>query len=171
MGETMLQKLACVALLALSASASVVVHEPDPLCCGWERSALLNDASSTEIPITFYLKETNSEKIKAEALAVSDPASPRYGQHLTSEEVYAITAPAQSSVDAVSSWLASANVHHTVVQGRRVHASMSLGAASTLFNTQFSQLSHATRNVSVTRAEAYELPTEVDSAVDAVFGL
>lgn len=157
-------------LLSLSASASVVRHVPARLCCGWEESPLLSDAV-TSIDLTFYLKESNSEKLKAEALAVSDPSSPRYGQHLSRAEIYSLTAPTRASLDTVTSWLSAANVTHRVAHDRRVHATMELGAASALLNTQFVTVAHAERKVALTRAGAYELPADVDAATAAVFGL
>ena len=95
----------------------------------------------------------------------------RYGDYLTVEEVYALTRPAQESLDAVTSWLASNNISHTVAHDRRVHAEIPLDVAAGLFNTEFTVLSHDTNDVSLVRAGAYTLPPEVDAATAALFGL
>lgn len=40
----------------------------------------------------------------------SNPSSPRYGQHLSAEEVIELTAPRRSTVDAVIAWLEDAGI-------------------------------------------------------------
>jgi len=40
----------------------------------------------------------------------SDPSSPRFGQHLSAEEVIELTAPKTSTVDAILAWLEDAGI-------------------------------------------------------------
>merc|ERR1719201_1385212 len=159
-----------VALLGLTTVAARRV-EPSPLCCGWSSSPIVSDTTYSPLSLSFYLTEINLATLHAEAIAVSDPDSPRYGDYLTLEEVYALTRPAQESLDAVTSWLASNNISHTVAHDRRVHAKIPLDVAAGLFNTEFTVLSHDANDVSLVRAGAYTLPPEVDAATAALFGL
>ena len=94
-----------------------------------------------------------------------------YGDYLTLEEVYTLTQPAEESLEAVTSWLTSNNISHTVAHGRRVHATIPLDAAEGLLNTKFAVLSNDANDVSLVRAGAYTLPPEVDAATAALFGL
>ena len=95
----------------------------------------------------------------------------RYGQHLSLEDIYALTRPAQAHLDAVTSWLPAHDIPYTVAHARRIRASMPVPVAADLFGTEFVVLSHPGSNVSVTRAGAYTLPDSVASATAAVFGL
>jgi tripeptidyl-peptidase-1 len=45
------------------------------------------------IKLTFAVKQTNKDELEATVLAVSDPASDEYGQHLTRDEVDLMVAP------------------------------------------------------------------------------
>ena len=68
-----------LALLALTAG---VLHarriDPNALCCGWKSEPITNlDAMAESMDLVFYLQEKNGDLLKAEALAVSDPSSPR----------------------------------------------------------------------------------------------
>ena len=53
------------------------------------------------------LKQPNFKKLEENLYAVSDPASPRYGQHLSKEQVEELVAPSPHGLNAVNDWLAS----------------------------------------------------------------
>ena len=62
------------------------------------------------------LKQPNFDKLEEHLYAVSDPASPRYGQHLSKEQVQDLVAPSSHGLNAVNDWLSSMgfNVHELV---------------------------------------------------------
>jgi tripeptidyl-peptidase I len=53
------------------------------------------------------LKQPNFNKLEEHLYAVSDPESPRYGQHLSKEQVQELVAPSSDGLRAVNDWLAS----------------------------------------------------------------
>lgn len=116
-----------VAVLALLAAAAVAVsataqlsdthveftaqsfefERSDALARGdWAQSSTAPDAAML-LDVSFALRPRNMDQIRAEAQAVSDPLSPRYGQHLNGAQIAAIVSPPQAELDAVTSWLSS----------------------------------------------------------------
>jgi tripeptidyl-peptidase-1 len=55
--------------------------------------------------LIFAIKQTNLPELERTVLAVSDPRSPRYGQHLSMDAVNKLVAPAPESTKAVLSFL------------------------------------------------------------------
>ena len=78
--------------LTVVATAHSALHYPPPLCCGWttrgdEAAADLtkHDSDGAIFPFVLALRESEASiaHIKDVALAVSDPGSPTYGQHVS----------------------------------------------------------------------------------------
>ena len=115
--------------LTVVATAHSALHYPPPLCCGWttrgdEGAADLtkHDSDGAIFPFVLALRESEASiaHIKDVALAVSDPGSPTYGQHLSADEIAAIVAPPASAVAAVTSWLGEAGLRPTQHRGARI---------------------------------------------------
>lgn len=116
-------------VLALTVVATVhsALHYPPPLCCGWTtredhgRAADLTKQGAI-FPFVLALRESEASiaHIKDVALAVSDPDSPTYGQHLSADEIAAIVAPPASAVAAVTAWLGEAGLRPTQHLGARI---------------------------------------------------
>lgn len=60
---------------------------------------------STPVELIFAVKQTNLEELESTLVAVSDPDSPRYGQHLSAEEVDNLVAPRPADILTVLMWL------------------------------------------------------------------
>ncbi len=69
------------------------------------------------IKLTFAIKQQNLGELELALMAVSDPASPNYGQHLTRDEVDALVAPAPESISTVKRWLAAHDITITGATG------------------------------------------------------
>jgi tripeptidyl-peptidase I len=57
------------------------------------------------------LPQPNFHVLESHLYEVSDPDHPRYGAHLTKEEVEALVAPHPQSIDLVNDWLSSHGFH------------------------------------------------------------
>merc|ERR1712194_12391 len=110
-------------------------------------------------------------------MAVSSPQSPRYGQHLTMEEVSALTSGSSDDQEVVSSWLVRAGVQPVLSsRGDRIEFRASIAQIEALFqtevyeyNSQLSEYQHISHTVF--QAGALYAPQDVAVAVGAVFGL
>jgi tripeptidyl-peptidase-1 len=62
------------------------------------------------IPLRIGLVQSNLDQGSAHLESISHPGSPRYGQHLSMDEVHSLFAPAESTVEAVRSWLLDSGI-------------------------------------------------------------
>ena len=126
------------AILVVSAASLVTIPAPD-YPCDWNTKGHVHP--STVVNFTIALKEQNAELIHKIALDVSDPDSANYGQYLSTQEIAEITAPKDSHVEAVMTFLKS----HTIAFTRtmhQLHVSVSVVDAERLFRTVFYTVSH-----------------------------
>ena len=73
---------------------------PSPaLAPAW--SVVGSSPRTTELELIFAVKQTNIEKLHDTLMEVSTPTSPKYGQHLTNDQVHALVAPAPADLAAV----------------------------------------------------------------------
>ena len=96
----MLGKVFVLALVATAALGARILEQPSFCDNGWMQSdrAVQGDELMT---FSIALPQSNLDKLERIALAVSDPKSPEYGQHLTSAQVNELTAPRRAHVHMV----------------------------------------------------------------------
>lgn len=157
-----------VALFAVA--TRVVIHEAPTtyLLPDWSNSIVSPDLF---INFTIAIKQQNVDRLKAAALAVSDPTSQSYGQFLSQTEIDAITEPAAEDLLMITTWLTSRGVISFSVKRHEVRVSTHVGAAEALLETRFSHFITPSRNKRVLLAGSYRLPAEIDAAVATIFGL
>ena len=165
--------LAAVASASKTAEARVQFEadRPTALPKGW----VVTGAShrDTTIELVFALKQQNLDTLEAEVLAVSDPASPRYGQHLTNQQVHALVAPTAAHVDAVHAFLARHGVSGSAQTPNSdfITAHVSVGKAEAMLayaGEQYQEVHHAETGQIIHRLPRYALPAGVAGAVDLV---
>jgi len=126
------------ALVAISAASLVTIPAPT-YPCDWNTKGYVHP--STVINFTIALKEQNAELIHKIALDVSDPDSSNYGQYLTTQEIIEITAPKDSHVEAVVTFLKSHDIAFTRTM-HQLEVSVNVVDAERLFRTVFYTVSH-----------------------------
>jgi len=169
-----------LALLASYASAQdlFLASQPEPITSmelgarsvkGWE--SIGSSPDSLMLELVFAVKQQNVDKLAEEVLAVSSPASHRYGQHLSNQEVHDLVAPATPDINAVLAFLESHGVQGQKVtpNGDMIAARVSVRLAETMLSAKYEALHHEGTNMTLHRTPAgYSLPTTVASAVDFV---
>ncbi len=75
---------------------------------GWIK--LSQPPTDHTILLRIGLFQENFSELERHLYEVSDPSHPRYGQHLSKEEVEALVAPNQDSLTIVDEWLASLGI-------------------------------------------------------------
>ena len=109
----MLPKVLSVCLLAVGVSAiptsftdglNHVIHEKrDVVPRHWQKRSRVDPTAV--LPVRIGLTQSNLDRGDSLLHDVSTPFSPKYGQHLSAEEVRELFAPKQDSVEAVREWL------------------------------------------------------------------
>ncbi|KAI0366839.1 subtilisin-like protein [Pilatotrama ljubarskyi] len=104
-------------------------------------------------------------------LDVSDPASSKYGQHLSKDEVDKLTAPQPAAVQTVTNWLSKNGVTPETYSssGDMLRIQIPPEQANTLFNANFSTYVHGKTNTTMVRTLTYSLPADVSDHVAFVY--
>ena len=158
-------------LSALLTGANAATLQGPALPTGWTRS----QAQSTDtVRVIVSLKQRNLDQLPAIISSVSDPRSAKYGEHLTTAQMDALTAPTSEAFDAVEGWLSGNGVRTVNVMrsAAAVEARMSVADAAAMFSTKFYNVKSLTTGQSKIRAHgAYTVPSSVEAHVDNVLGL
>ncbi|OKL61710.1 hypothetical protein UA08_02338 [Talaromyces atroroseus] len=154
---------------AFSASLSHVLHEKRDVPLPHSRQRVHGDAI---VPVRIGLKQSNLHTGYDRLMDVSHPASENYGKHLTKEEVNALFAPADETVQTVKSWLLSSGlvgddeVLHYENKGW-LAIDMPAKHAESLLGTTFYELESPNGEIRI-GCDEYYLPVHVSNHVDYV---
>lgn len=122
------------------------------------------DVTKGTVNATVYLAARNQAGLAAYAAAASTPGNARYGHYLTAAQLRARYAPSKAQVTAVESWLRSAGLTVTKVDGQLagyVSVTGSVAAASQAFGVTFATYKG-------TNGHAYRAPQQAATAPAAV---
>lgn len=114
-----MKPLSCSGLLYFLALIHFVVTSPIKLKetiippRGWSKDG--TPPADHKIALRIGLPQANFNVLKTHLYEVSDPYHPRYGAYLSKEEVDALVAPHQASIDAVNDWLGSHGIQNSDV--------------------------------------------------------
>jgi subtilase family serine protease len=140
----------------------------------WATAANFKQAADTTANVGFrvYLGWTNPQGAAAIAQAVSDPHSPSYGHYLTPAQFRKQFAPAQASVNAVTSWLRSSGftIDYTPQNNHYVAAEGTLAQAAAAFGTTFGMYAYQ-GDVLLSPASDLTIPATLSGIVEGVVGL
>ncbi|KAJ3302537.1 hypothetical protein HDV03_004904 [Kappamyces sp. JEL0829] len=165
--------IACSILFASAFSASPVsfkVKATHSAPAGWsEQSAAPLDYTMN---LQIGLKQQNMEKLHQELLTVSDPKSPRYGQHLTKAQVESLVAPSAESVAAVTKWLHDNGISEYAFTSSKDYVTLpniSVDKVQSLLATQYAVFQHSDSGNKLVRASSsYSLPTTVHDHIEVI---
>lgn len=162
-------------LLAVLAGAACAFaakfHGPHPDVFGDWRVEGAAPRDST-VQLQMWLKMSNQDALRNELLAVSDPTSSRYGQHLSKAQVDALSHADPASVARVRSWMESFDGVKDVsmsADGGVLSAEVPLATAEEMLSTNYAVYRHRTTDKTAVRVQpdGYELPDAI--AGDVVF--
>ncbi|KAJ3481543.1 hypothetical protein NLG97_g7795 [Lecanicillium saksenae] len=128
--------------------------------------------SAKIVPVRFALKQRNLEHGANLLAEVSDPDSPKYGQHYTQDEIVDIFAPEQSTIDAVKNWLVSSGIPESSISSPKskgwLDFKTTVGTLESLLKTSYNMYENTKTSATYLGADNYHLPSEIASLVDYV---
>lgn len=130
-----------------------------------------------EVKLTFAIKQTNTEWLKATLDAVSYPSSPRYGQYLNFDEIAEYVHGRPESVRAVVETLRSAGVPETSIDftlgSDFAVVFASVEKVESIFSAEFYEYRRRDQDddIKIVKSEKYTLPESLQGHVDFVFGI
>ena len=154
--------LACASNIALESELSTSTP------AGWTKGA----RATGDVELTFAVKQQNAAALTEAVLAVSDPRSARYGQHLSREDVDKLTEPMEESTAAVQRFLSEQNLDRECKQngnGDFVRCVVPITDAERALGAVYHDYVHAATGTRVRRAlGGYSLPEAVAKHIDFV---
>ncbi|XP_014558549.1 hypothetical protein COCVIDRAFT_94201 [Bipolaris victoriae FI3] len=158
---------------SLAQRGHVLHGERRTLPSGWHKGDRLETGIIHSVRIA--LAQNGLEKGEELLMAVSDPDSPRYGQHWTQEEVHSFFSPSDESVTTVQQWLEeslpAADLAHPITQSRNkgwIEFSATIQQLENLLGTEFHNYHHDSGR-KVVATEAYYVPASIVEHVDFIW--
>lgn len=128
--------------------------------------------SAKTVPVRIALKQRNIEQGEKLLAEVSDPDSPKYGQHYTQEQVAELFAPEQATIDAVRKWLVDSGIPEAGISSTTskgwLDFETTVGTLESLFKTSYHMYENQKTEETFFGADKYHLPTEISDHVDFV---
>ncbi|KAH8979410.1 subtilisin-like protein [Lactarius akahatsu] len=137
----------------------------------WE--TLGHPAAGTTIDLHIALEPQRKNAVVDALYEVSYPRSPKYGAHLSREQLADIVAPHPDTLTLVNSWLKHHGVHPSSVSrshggGWLTVADVSMSQANSILSASYQLYRHAKTNETAIRTISYGLPVELHSHVKSV---
>ncbi|KAH9165579.1 subtilisin-like protein [Lactarius sanguifluus] len=137
----------------------------------WE--TLGHPAAGTTIDLHIALEPQRKNAVVDALYEVSFPRSPKYGAHLSREQLADIVAPHPDTLALVNSWLNHHGVHPSSVSkshggGWLTVADVPLLQANSILSASYQLYQHTKTNETVIRTISYGLPMELHSHVKTV---
>lgn len=171
-----LQTLMCLGAIALTATTapthtSHVVHEKrqsSPL--NWQKYSRVDP--SIVLPVRIGLKQSNLEKGPTLLDEVSNPGSPKYGQHYTVEKIHEIFAPQPNTVETVSAWLQDSGIAadriSQSVNKQWLQFDATTSEVEALIKTEYYNYAHYGTGKTNIGCDEYSVPHHVREHVDYI---
>lgn len=147
-----------VAALVTSASArSIVLEQVHALPTNWKESDAAVEPTR-EVEFSIALKQP---KVDIPSLIAQG------GKHLTRDQVRALRAPDQASVDGVTKWLSAENISDVKVEHDMINVRTTVAEAEKLLETKFSHYVYDGKR-SKLRAREYSVPEDLVEAISFI---
>ncbi|KAH9059862.1 subtilisin-like protein [Lactarius vividus] len=137
----------------------------------WE--TLGHPAAGTTIDLHIALQPRHKNAVVDALYEVSSPRSPKYGAHLSREQLADIVAPHPDTLTLVNSWLKHHGVHPSSVSqshggGWLTVANVRMSQADNILSASYQLYRHTKTNETVIRTISYGLPVELHSHIKTV---
>lgn len=173
-----LLNLFAVAGLVTSVVATVAVpdthavHEKrdvsSPLSSRWTKRSRVEQ--HRKLPVRIGLAQSNLDEAHEHLMRISDPASPHFGQHWTSDEVIDFFQPSDEAVDAVTQWLSEHGVTHVTHSDNKAWLAFDAPASTVeaLLHTEYYEHHDSLTGGVMPACDEYHVPKEIQHHIDYI---
>ena len=156
---------------SLSVPSHHVIHEKrDSASTKWVKRGYPD--STAVLPMRIGLTQSSVEHAHGHLMDVSEPTSPNYGKHWTSEKVHQAFQPSNATIEAVTQWLEESGISSSRISQSPNKGWLNFGAtvkeAEKLLYTQYHILEHTTRGHLTVACDEYHVPKHVREHVDFI---
>lgn len=126
--------------------------------------------SDTRMRFRVALKSPGRDVLEQTLIEISTPSHPKYGQHLSRQELKRMTQPEASATSAVLAWLDDAGVRGADIadDGDMIAFSATIAQAEQLLDTSFAIYRSSVRPIERIRTTHYSLPAKLHEYVQLV---
>ncbi|KAG8526033.1 uncharacterized protein KY384_000795 [Bacidia gigantensis] len=158
-------------LAAPAPSSNHVLHEKrEAKLLHWEKRDRVHP--DVLLPVRIGLTQSNLDKGPELLDEVSNPASPKYGQHYSMEDVYDIFAPQTETVEAVRTWLQDSGIHvDRISQSTNkqwIQLDSTTAELESLINADYHHYEHYQTGRSNIACDEYSVPAHVQPHIDYI---
>jgi len=124
------------------------------------------------LTLTLAVKLRNSVKLKELTLAVSEPESPQYGQHVSISDLKSLVGPTEATLSKIRAWLNANDISaiNPTEIGHFVQVEATVRQAENLLQTRFHSWRH-TSGAMIVRAHSYSVPKQIAELLDFIGGV
>ncbi|KAI9667642.1 MAG: hypothetical protein M1821_000459 [Bathelium mastoideum] len=156
---------------SLKAPAHHVVHERrDVSSKKWVKRG--RPESTAVLPMRIGLAQNSLDDAHGHLMDVSDPTSPNYGKHWTSEQVNDVFQPSNDTIQAVTQWLEESGISSSRIRQSANKVWLNFGAtvreAERLLYTDYHIFEHRMKGDMAVACDQYHLPKHVREHVDFI---
>ncbi|OKL58539.1 Tripeptidyl-peptidase sed4 [Talaromyces atroroseus] len=156
--------LAQLAVPALGAAALVAHESLASLPSGWTKVST-PDADTT-IQLSVALALQNVDQLESTLQSLSTPGNAGYGQFLDVDDIASQFGPANSSAEAVTSWLQEAGITQIYNSGQSINFATTVSKANSLLGADFNYYSDG--GAAKLRTLSYSVPSDIKSDIDLI---
>ncbi|KUJ15936.1 alkaline serine protease [Mollisia scopiformis] len=135
----------------------------------WTKKSKVPDTQI--LPMRIGLKQSNLEAGHDKLMDISTPGSENYGKHMSPEEIVDFFAPEESTIDAVTAWLAESGIGSDrfalSVNKQWIQFDATTGEAEDLLIAEFFVWEHVSGTNDIS-TEEYHIPTHIREHIDYV---
>ncbi|OTA61978.1 tripeptidyl-peptidase 1 precursor [Hypoxylon sp. EC38] len=134
---------------------------------GWRR--VRRAPADHVIDLQIGVKQSNFAELERHLYEVSDPDHPRYGQHLSADEVKELVKPTDETLDLVHEWLETNGVTPSGYSSAKdwIMVSLPVGTVERLLDTEYHIYEHKDGGL-VARAPKWSLPLHLHERIDTI---
>ncbi|KAH9033855.1 subtilisin-like protein [Lactarius hengduanensis] len=148
-----------------------VMHAWSTVPKNWE--SLGHPPNETAIDVYLALKSEHENALVDALYQVSDPKGPKYGAHLSREQVAEVVAPHPDTLDLVSSWLKhwgipSSSVSTALGGNWLKVVGVSVSQANDILGASYQLYQHVETNDAVIRTMSYSLPEVLHGHIQTI---
>ncbi|KAI8960417.1 subtilisin-like protein [Daldinia sp. FL1419] len=152
-------------VLFASAATAKVMDSLAAVPKGW--TEVRHASPDDSVTLRVGLKQQHAAALEQAVIEVSTPGHPNYGMHLSRDEVRAYTAPTESTVSSVSSWLAKNGVKPTV-NNDWITFKTDVKTANDLLGANFAWYQYEKGGGLKLRTLSYSIPDELAGNIDLI---
>ncbi|KAF8622167.1 hypothetical protein AX15_007283 [Amanita polypyramis BW_CC] len=158
------------AVLRSTSSTTYLVKEKFDTPRGWSKHS--TPSSDHVISLHIGLPQPNFPSLERHLYEVSDPDHPRFGNHLTKEEVEELVAPHSGSLDAVNDWLASYGLgENDIVRSPAkdwITIKIPVNLVEEMLDTKYHVYKYENSDDYLVRTTSYSLPKHIHEHIDVI---